>query len=48
MATFKKKKKQQHRSVFITLWKTQIQMSQDPEHKIRCTQPDRRESGDIP
>ena len=33
-----------NQSVSITLHKTQVQVNQTPQHKARCTEPDRRES----
>lgn len=38
-------KKNSSRSVFITLNKTEIQVDQRPQHKARCTEPGRIESG---
>jgi hypothetical protein len=40
--------KNANRSIFITMHKTQVQVDQNPQHKTRHTEPDRRKSEEYP
>ena len=37
-------RKNENKSIFITLHKAQVQVAQEPQHKIRYTESNRRES----
>ena len=40
--------KNENRAMFVTLIKAEIQVDQEPEHKTRYTESNRRESGEEP